>query len=84
MAESQAKGARVENKVEEVFRDESARFKVFAQFFQETSRQSLAFVNLTASSGATQDLAKRKQVRSHVMHNFQQKKQMQEYGEWQV
>jgi len=82
MAESQA--GVVKNKAKEVFHDESAQFNLSSQFYQEIPTQNFAFVNLTASSGTTQDSDKRRLVRSHVMRNAHQQKQMQEYGEGQV
>lgn len=70
------------DKAQEVFRDESARFNLSSQFYQEIPNQNLAFVNLMSS--ATQDESKRRLVRSHVMHSVHQQKQMQEYNDWQV
>lgn len=40
-------------------------------------RQAIAFVNLTDSSGPTQDAEKRKLVRVHVMRGYQKQKQTQ-------
>jgi hypothetical protein len=41
-------------------------------------RQEIAFVNLTDSSGPTQDAEKRKLVRAHVMRGYQLQKQVRE------
>lgn len=83
MTKSQARENEDGDEDEKVFWDESAKFNLSSKTFQETSRHSLAFINLTTSTGATQDPGKRRLVRSHVMRNIQQQKQMQEYGEWQ-
>jgi hypothetical protein len=45
------------------------------------SRQQIAFVNLTDSSGPVQDATKRKLVRAHVMRRYQRRKQSQEENE---
>lgn len=68
-----------EEKTQQPFRDESARFDLSSKFFQEAPKQSLAFVNLTTSSGGTQDSGERKLVRSHVMYNVHQQRYTQEH-----
>lgn len=68
--------------VEVTFQDETANFKIPAESFQRTDPKAappnLAFVNLTGSSGPTQDAGKRKLVRAHVMREFQREKQEKE------
>jgi hypothetical protein len=76
----QSKPAKKE--VEVTFQDETANFKIPAESFQRTDPKTappnLAFVNLTGSSGPTQDAGKRKLVRAHVMREFQREKQEKE------
>lgn len=48
----------------------------------QATKQTIAFVNLTDSSGPTQDAAKRKLVRAHVMKGYQRQKQAQEAEEY--
>jgi hypothetical protein len=72
---------RVQGKVEATFQDETQNFTLPAELARKDPKiaaTELAFVNLTSSSGPTQDADKRKLVRAHVMREFQREKQQQE------
>ena len=73
---------RVPDNVEVTFQDETTKFNLSSTFApgqeQKIAPPKLAFVNLTGSSGPTQDASKRKQVRAHVMREFQREKQERE------
>jgi hypothetical protein len=47
------------------------------------TKKEIAFVNLTDSSGPTQDAEKRKLVRAHVMRGYQREKQAREDEEYE-
>ena len=48
----------------------------------QVPNQEIAFVNLTDSSGPTQDAEKRKLVRAHVMRGYQRQKQAEEESKY--
>jgi len=51
-----------------------------SKLVSKVNDDEIAFVNLTGSSGPTQDAEKRKIVRAHVMRSYQRKKQQEEGG----
>ena len=80
-----------QQEVEVTFQDETANFKIPTKPFHRTDPKvvapNLAFVNLTGSSGPTQDAGKRKLVRAHVMREFQREKQEKEhraFEQWKI
>lgn len=79
MAKPQSKQAQ---NVEVKFQDETANFNL-SSFAPKADPKvvlpTLAFVNLTGSSGPTQDAGKRKLVRKHVMREFQREKHEREH-----